>query len=593
MIINQTVSGGSSTDTRGWIPRNIDSGGRVRMPTTVFDLGGATDVDGHVFDRANYQNARLSVNGVNLSSLTKISGEYAFNEAFTSCTNITGNVDLSSVTEIIGQYSCYNMFYNCTNITSVDLGELWHVVYSNACSRMFNSCLRITTVDLGKLSTIDANYGCSYMFSGCSALINLDVSSLRYINGDNGCYEMFGNTGLQSVTFTNLEYVSTSGLYRAFINCRSLTSLYFPKLVTLSGSYCMTGMLSGVTGCTVHFLKSKEQEFSALDYVIAGFGGTNTTVLFDLGIITATINAPLGSKVYVGSTEVIDPTQTTYSFSCGDGETVTISCISSTGQYYTEQVTFTQANPSYTVDFTALTYNQIDLSSNVSGVLYKLVNQNILNTIIETQSSTIYVPSGISLYVFGSASGYTCDNAVSATAGTTSSVALSFTATTADLVFDCFNFAQTLTPSINDVEISNTYILDYANNVLQVGVEHLNNRSLSKYVSINIPANATKITINYSAYAQGENNYDYGYILFGDATATPSTNDVKNQTGLPSGTEYIFTQTSPSSTMQTYTFEKTITGGTTKLLTFGFAQDANTWGGDNSTHVGRVLVSFE
>lgn len=587
-----TISSGG-VDTKAWIPRNIDANGKVLMPTTVIDLGGATDLAPYVFYRANYENSRLTVNGVNFSSLTKISGQYACYETFRSCSFMTGKVNLSSLTEISGIYACQYMFYGCSGLTSADLGNLWRVGEIYGCYGMFQNCSNITTVDISKLTQINNNYGCAYMFSSCSALTSIDVSSLTNIYGESGCIEMFAGTGLQSVTFTNLEFVTSSGLSRAFANCQSLTSLYFPKLVTLSGTYCMTGMLSGVTGCTVHFLKSKEQEFSTFDYVAAGFGGTNTTVLFDLGVITATINAPLGSKIYVGSTEVIDPTQTTYSFSAGDGETVTISCLSSTGQYYTEQVTFTQANPSYTVDFTALTYNQIDLSSNVSGVLYKLVNQNILNLIIEIQSNTIYVPSGISLYVFGSVAGYTCDNAVLATAGTTSSVALSFTATTADLVFDCFNFAETLTPSITDAEISNTYILDYTNNVLRVGVQHLNNRSLSKYVSINIPANATKITINYSAYAQGENNYDYGYILFGDATATPSTNDVKNQTGLPSGTEYIFTQTSPSSTMQTYTFEKAVTGGTTKLLTFGFAQDANTWGGDNSTHVGRVFVSFE
>ena len=41
-------------------------------------------------------------------------------------------------------------------------------------------------------------------------------------------------------------------------------------------------MLSGVTGCTVHFPSNLETVIGDWSSVTSGFGGTDTTVLFDL-----------------------------------------------------------------------------------------------------------------------------------------------------------------------------------------------------------------------------------------------------------------------------------------------------------------------
>ena len=41
-------------------------------------------------------------------------------------------------------------------------------------------------------------------------------------------------------------------------------------------------MLSGVTGCTVHFPSNLQSVIGSWTSVSAGFSGTNTTVLFDL-----------------------------------------------------------------------------------------------------------------------------------------------------------------------------------------------------------------------------------------------------------------------------------------------------------------------
>ena len=41
-------------------------------------------------------------------------------------------------------------------------------------------------------------------------------------------------------------------------------------------------MLQGVTGCTVHFPSNLQSVIGSWSDVTAGFGGTNTTVLYDL-----------------------------------------------------------------------------------------------------------------------------------------------------------------------------------------------------------------------------------------------------------------------------------------------------------------------
>jgi hypothetical protein len=75
----------------------------------------------------------------------------------------------------------------------------------------------------------------------------------------------------------------------ALIGCTGLTSLSFPALTSTSfGRYTnqFNGMLSGVTGCTVHFPSNLQSVIGSWSDVTAGFGGTNTTVLWDLPATT-------------------------------------------------------------------------------------------------------------------------------------------------------------------------------------------------------------------------------------------------------------------------------------------------------------------
>ena len=128
----------------------------------------------------------------------------------------------------------------------------------------FQNCAGLTSVDLSDLTTISGYYGMSYAFYDCKGLTSVDLSNLTTVRG-------------------------YYGMSNAFQNCTSLQVLSFPSLTSTSfGSYTnqFSNMLSGVTGCTVHFPSNLQAVIGSWSSVTSGFGGTNTTVLFDLRATT-------------------------------------------------------------------------------------------------------------------------------------------------------------------------------------------------------------------------------------------------------------------------------------------------------------------
>ena len=235
-----------------------DANGKVVGGNTIIDLDGATDVGNYIFYYAYYNNTNIT-GAVDFSSLTTISGQSACQYMFRGCTGIT-SVDLSSLTTVSGVSACRNMFQNCTGLTSVDLSSLATVSGSAACNSMFSGCTGLTSVDLSSLATVSGGTTCAYMFSNCTGITSVDLSSLTTVLDGNTCQYMFGG-------------------------CTGLTSLSFPALTSTSfGSYTnqFNNMLYGVTGCTVHFPSNLQSVIGSWSDVTAGFGGTNTTVLFDL-----------------------------------------------------------------------------------------------------------------------------------------------------------------------------------------------------------------------------------------------------------------------------------------------------------------------
>ena len=159
----------------------------------------------------------------------------------------------------VGQYALAYAFYSCPSLTSVDLSSLTSVSGEDAFYEAFYKCTALTSVDLSSLTTVSGRNALAFAFDVCTALTSVDFSSLTTVSGYHA-------------------------LYNTFSRCNSLTSLSFPALTVPGlqyGSSQFDNMLYGVTGCTVHFPAAVQAEIEAM-YEYPNFGGTNTTVLFDL-----------------------------------------------------------------------------------------------------------------------------------------------------------------------------------------------------------------------------------------------------------------------------------------------------------------------
>lgn len=287
--MNTTIFGGGQTPTG---TKSITANGVYDVTDFASaDVQVPTTAPAHYIEKAVDANGKLigSANIINLNGVTDV-GDYVLYYAYFRLGGnilISGAVDMSDLTTISGDYACTSMFQNCIRITSVDLSSLTTVSGSNACNSMFCGCSGITSVDLSGLTTVSGNSACASMFQGCTGLISVDLSGLTTLSGNSACYYMFQNcSSLTNANLSGLTTISNGSACRyMFRACTSLTTLSFPALTSNSfGSYTnqFNNMLNSVTGCTVHFPSNLQSVIGSWSDVTNGFGGTNTTVLFDL-----------------------------------------------------------------------------------------------------------------------------------------------------------------------------------------------------------------------------------------------------------------------------------------------------------------------
>ena len=229
---------------------------------------------------------------VNLSNLKEIVGENGCTSMFERCTGLA-TIDLSNLITILDGYqACYQMFFGCTGLTSVDLSNLTTIAGREICYEMFYNCTSLSTIDLSSLTEISGGQyngeeACSWMFYGCTSLASANLSSLESIF-TLGCYHMFDKcSSLTTVDLSSLATIYAQGCESMFEDCTSLKTLYFPALNSHSFDHDVTetafsNMLNGCTGVTVHFPSNLQSIIGDWYDVTHGFGGTNTTVLFDL-----------------------------------------------------------------------------------------------------------------------------------------------------------------------------------------------------------------------------------------------------------------------------------------------------------------------
>lgn len=193
-------------------------------------------------------------------------------------TSIIGDITLSGIKSISStNYAFAYKFALITGTSSQDLqraqtrGIVGVISFPDletvSSNNVFDYCFynqKITGVSFPKLATASRSYIFSHAFINCTSLTTVSFPSLATLTGNN--------------VFSS-----------AFQQCTSLASLSFPALTSNSfGSITnqFNNMLSGVTGCTVHFPSNLQSKIGSWSSVTGGFGGTNTTVLFDLPATT-------------------------------------------------------------------------------------------------------------------------------------------------------------------------------------------------------------------------------------------------------------------------------------------------------------------
>lgn len=162
----------------------------------------------------------------------------------------------------LGSYALYYSFYGCSSLIFADLSSLVTISGSGAMQSAFLSCTSLASVDLSSLETISTSGSMRAAFTSCTSLASIDLSSLSAI-------------------------LSSRAMQNTFQSCTSLASLSFPALSNL-GSYTtqFDNMLRYCSGVTVHFPSNLQSVLGSWSSVTRGFGGSNTTVLFDLPATT-------------------------------------------------------------------------------------------------------------------------------------------------------------------------------------------------------------------------------------------------------------------------------------------------------------------
>jgi len=286
--------GGSSTKYGATISTflgDVDSNGVLQAPSEAADIvfSGVEDVDSHalIYAFGCGENAtRLKINSVQFPDLTAVTGEYALGSLCRYSSTLT-SVSFPKLKTISGNSALNGAMYNCVNLTSASFPELTTISGIQSLSSAFYYCTKLTSLSFPKLTTISGSYGISSAMTSCTGLTSVDLSALETIGGQGAQYMFNSCTSLTSVSFPKLKRVGNACLMYAFQNCTALTSVSFPALksnsfVTAPRAYCFSNMLRNVSGCTVHFPSNLESLIGSEEPVTAGFGGTNTTVLFDL-----------------------------------------------------------------------------------------------------------------------------------------------------------------------------------------------------------------------------------------------------------------------------------------------------------------------
>lgn len=293
-IINQVVAGSGGGSFIG-IQKAIDANGKLVNSSQVIDLTGVTDMEKNALYYAYSSNTNIPSGTTFTNPAQMISGDYAMMNCFYG-TNLQ-KLLCPNLVRITGSGVFSSCLNSCEELDEIAFPKL-EFIGSHYGSSLKSICSRgnqygtfyLTSVSFPKLKTIRTDSGgtaeCQQAFFYQCALASVELPELEEVNGSSACEQMFYHTALVTIRFPSLKVLQGSKAFGQIVGMNStLQSVWFYALDTDSfGSTTnqFNKMLSGDTGCTVHFPIRIQSTIGSWADVTAGFGGTNTTVLFDI-----------------------------------------------------------------------------------------------------------------------------------------------------------------------------------------------------------------------------------------------------------------------------------------------------------------------
>lgn len=272
---------------------NIAANGVLQQPTEKFDLNfaGVEDVAKDALQQKFLTNNQIR--SVKFPDLKQISGSDALYGTF-DWSSIE-NIDLSSLETISGSNGMREICYRNSVLTKVNLSKLKTVSGNSGCYNAFAGASytgEINNIDLSSLETVSGISGCSGMFTAQSnlpATFN-SLPKLKTVSGTSAMNNFLQVNANRSNNITTFSFpildtiTGNSAMAYFFRNRTSLQHVYFNAIKTSSfGSNTnqFQNLITGITGCTIHFPSNMEETISGLTGY-PNFGGTSTVLAYDL-----------------------------------------------------------------------------------------------------------------------------------------------------------------------------------------------------------------------------------------------------------------------------------------------------------------------
>ena len=312
---NVNVSGGQSSKFGATIDTflgEVDSNGVLQIPNSgkylVFNGVKRIRESALTYRFCVYNSGTSGINnitGVSFPDLESLDSYNVLEKTFYAQDNLQEVLMPKLVT--IPNNNCFKeAFAYCTNLKRVIMPSLTNIPqgdYGSGFNHAFY-CTGLEYLDLSNLTSVAGYQTFNYAFASNSKLNTVIMENLTSVTGSNAFYSAFSSCGLETFSFPKLTILTGSNaFYSLFSGSSKLKSLYFYALTPDSfgnNTNQFYYMLSGVSGCTVHFPIKIKKTIQNWSDVINGFRGNNTVILFDLNAATLNFSCtPNTAQIYV------------------------------------------------------------------------------------------------------------------------------------------------------------------------------------------------------------------------------------------------------------------------------------------------------